>query len=234
MAPKLIAALDYNNLSDALELVDTLSERVGCYKVGLELFVSEGPKIVSTLKNHRKKVFLDLKFHDIPNTVFGALRACVRLGIDMTSIHTLGGLEMLKSAVDCVKNESLKAGTCPPLLIGVTVLTSLGKDGLADLDISDDTADYVLRLAKLGAKAGLDGVVSSAAEVPRIKRALGKDFITVAPGIRLKGDNPHDQRRVVTPKEAKELGADYIVLGRPITMSQNPIKSVEAVLAELE
>jgi orotidine-5'-phosphate decarboxylase len=202
--------------------------------VGLELFISEGPKIVSTLKNHGKKVFLDLKLHDIPNTVFGALRACVHLGIDMTSIHTLGGLEMLKSAVNCVKSESLRVGMSPPLLIGVTVLTSLGKGGLTDLDINNEPADYVLRLAKLGAKAGLDGIVSSAMEVPHIKKNIGKDFIAVTPGIRLKGDDPNDQKRVVTPREAKELGADYIVLGRPITMSPNPIKSVETILTELE
>jgi len=222
--PKLIVALDYDNFSDATALINQLEDSVDYYKVGLELFLATGFKVVDYLKSREKRVFLDLKMHDIPNTVSKALSVAVKSGVDILTIHTQGGMDMMKQARVAVDEISDKCNlTCKPLLVGITLLTSLDKDYLHEYNISVvDEISYVKLVALKAKVAGLDGVVSSANEVVAIKDCCGKDFITITPGIRLQDENIDDQKRIVTPTDAKRLGSDFIVVGRSITSSSDP------------
>ncbi len=228
-----IVALDFDSCEKALNLVDKLGETVNHYKVGLELFSRCGIEVVKEISKRRKKVFLDLKYLDIPNTVKSAARVGIEAGVWMYNVHALGGFEFLKQIAEFNKEYAEKIGAERPLLIAVTVLTSMDESDLKSVRIESSVEDEVLRLAELSKKAGLDGVVCSAREVRLIKENLGEDFITVTPGIRPTWAAKNDQKRVVTPKDAVKLGTDYMVIGRPITGAPNPKEAAEKILSEL-
>ncbi|KAA0258038.1 orotidine-5'-phosphate decarboxylase [Deferribacter autotrophicus] len=229
MKPEIIVALDFADFEQAKSIINKLEDEITYYKVGLEAFVSIGNSIIDYLKNKNKKVFLDLKFHDIPNTVKKASIAAAKLNIDMFNIHIQGGKKMISETVSAVKEINSSV-----IILGVTLLTSLDKNYFNEFNIKfNNETEYVLHLAKIGKLAGLDGVVSSAKETPIIKNQLGDDFLTVTPGIRLASNDINDQKRVVTPKDAKNMGTDYIVVGRPITQADDPKKAAMIFKEEL-
>ncbi len=229
MNSKLIVALDFDTENDALHLIDKLDPQSCGLKVGSEMFTRFGAGFVKQLISRQFKVFLDLKFHDIPNTVVQACKAAADLGVWMMNVHALGGFNMMKTA-----HEALQPyGKDKPLLIAVTVLTSFTESDLLPIGITTQLAEQVKMLAKLAASAGLDGVVSSAHEVKTIKNNCGSDFITVTPGIRLANDLKNDQSRIMTPKQAANEGSDYLVIGRPITQSAGPEKILSDILSDL-
>lgn len=228
-----IVALDFDNIEDAKKLVTNVGDAINYYKVGLELYVSAGEPIIDFLKNNEKKVFLDLKFHDIPNTASKVVGKAAAYGVDMMNVHAQGGAEMMKACAQVLSETCDKKGVKRPLLIAVTLLTSLDENHLEIFGINGSAEDYVLRLAALTKQCGLDGVVSSAKETEIIKRELGLDFITVTPGIRSADSDNKDQKRVVTPGDAKKLGSDFIVVGRPITASPDPRHAALNILKEL-
>ncbi len=223
-----IVALDYGSAAPALELVARLSPGLCRLKIGKELFTRAGPALVETLQKQGFEVFLDLKFHDIPNTVAAAVRAAAELGVWMVNVHASGGRRMMEAAAEAVRGCSHR-----PLLIGVTVLTSMTDADLAELGYSETAAERVQRLAALAADCALDGVVCSALEAQALRRARGERFCLVTPGIRLAGDDAGDQRRVVTPADAVAKGADYLVIGRSITAAPDPLAALRRVHAEL-
>ncbi|HAT3857098.1 TPA: orotidine-5'-phosphate decarboxylase [Legionella pneumophila] len=229
MTPKLIVALDFDNQDNALQLVEKLDPNHCALKVGSELFTLLGPQFVKELVRREFKVFLDLKFHDIPNTVAKACHSAAELGVWMINVHAIGGLKMLQAA-----RESLKTyGKDRPLLIAVTVLTSFEEGELASVGISNTLPEQATHLAMLAREVGLDGVVSSAHEVKIIKQKCGENFITVTPGIRLPNNLKDDQSRVMTPQQAIREGSDFLVIGRPITQASNPYEVVSALLRDL-
>jgi len=231
---KLIIALDVSDAKQALSIVDMLGDYAGVFKVGFELFVSAGPKVVEDIHKKGKKVFLDLKFHDIPNTVTKAALAASRLGVYMFNVHTSGGLDMMKRCRDSVAELCLKENIQRPKIIGVTVLTSLDNGVLKnELSVSHGIKTHVKHLALLAQKAGLDGVVASPHEISMIKQHCGKGFLVVTPGIRPSWVPPDDQKRTATPKEALKNGADYIVMGRGILKQEDPIKALELISLEI-
>ncbi len=225
--PKIIVALDYADASSALKLVEQLDPTLCRLKVGKELFTATGPKFVETLARLNFGVFLDLKFHDIPNTVAKACAAASNLGIWMLNVHASGGTEMMQAAKLAVDNSTNK-----PLLIAVTVLTSMNQKTLNQIGIQTDLATHVLNLAKLTQQAGLDGVVCSALEAQMLRAQLGNEFCLVTPGIRPANASQDDQSRIVTPANALTMGSSYLVIGRPITQADNPLKALEAIHAE--
>ena len=221
---RIIVALDFPEAAPALALASRLDPRACRLKVGKELFVSAGPALLEQLHARGHEVFLDLKFHDIPNTVAGACRAAARLGAWMLNVHASGGEAMLRAARDAVA-----AASRPPLLIGVTVLTSLSAEALGRVGFAGSVEANVERLARLAADSGLDGVVCSALEAPRLRAALGSSFTLVTPGMRPAGPARDDQARVATPEAAVRLGADYLVVGRPITAAADPAVALESI-----
>lgn len=227
-APKIFVALDYDNADECFALVNQLDpEHVGL-KVGKELFTAAGPELVKALVDKGFAVFLDLKYHDIPNTVAKAVKTAAKLGVWMINVHAGGGLRMLKAAKDALADL-----TQGPKLIGVTVLTSMEAEDLQQIGINDEPKTQVLKLAKLVKEAGLDGVVCSAQEAPLLKEELGGDFVLVTPGIRPAGADKGDQRRTLTPAEALAAGSHYLVIGRPITQAENPKAACDSILASL-
>jgi orotidine-5'-phosphate decarboxylase len=227
---KVIVALDYPEARPALEVAARLDPRLCRVKVGKELFVAAGPELVEKLRALGHEVFLDLKFHDIPNTVAGACRSSARLGVWMLNVHASGGEAMMRAAREAVD----AAGGRAPLLLGVTILTSLADADLARVGFAGSAADNVERLARLAEECGLDGVVCSAEEAPRLRAAIRAGFLLVTPGIRLESDAKGDQARVVTPVEAVRRGADYLVIGRPVTQSRDPAATLAAIGKTLE
>ncbi len=221
---EIIIALDLNR-KKALEIAKELDPTLCKVKVGSELFTSSGPEIIEELKKLGFDIFLDLKFHDIPNTVASAVKVACNLGIWMTNVHASGGKQMMMSAVQAL-NKDIR-----PILIGVTVLTSIGKIEAKNININT-IEDHALSLAVLAKDSGLDGVVCSPKEVKKIKEICGKDFIAVTPGIRL-GDSEDDQNRVSSPKEAIQNGSDFLVIGRPITKSNQPLKTLDSIIKGL-
>jgi orotidine-5'-phosphate decarboxylase len=219
--PRIIVALDFPDEVSALALVDRLDPRRSRLKVGKELFTRLGPAFLRRLEKRGFDVFLDLKFHDIPNTVAAACAAAADLGVWMVNVHASGGRSMMEAA----KNR-LAAFERPPLIVAVTVLTSLDADDLAQIGCPGDPLDRVLRLARLAQDAGLDGVVCSPREAARVRGALGPDFLLVTPGVRPAGGEIGDQKRVMTPAEAVVAGADYLVIGRPITAAAEPLRAL--------
>ena len=223
-----IVALDFPDRLSALGLADQLSPELCRLKIGKELFTRAGPDLVEQLQQRGFEIFLDLKFHDIPNTVAGAVRAAADLGVWMVNVHASGGRRMMEAARAALANYEQA-----PLLIGVTVLTSMSNDDLVELGYRETAGQRVLRLAQLTEECGLDGVVCSAQEAGELRRAHGDGFTLVTPGIRLAGDSAGDQRRVVTPAEAMQLGSDYLVIGRSITAAENPLAALQMVAKEL-
>lgn len=229
--PKIIVALDFSSEQEVLRLIERLDPHHCALKVGLEMFSAFGPSFVEKLVKKNFKVFLDLKFHDIPTTVARACQVCAKLGVWMMNLHASGGLDMMQAA-----RESLEALNKEerPLLIAVTVLTSMNESDLFTLGVQNKLETQVKHLAQLTNSAQLDGIVCSALEVPTIKQACGKSFLTVTPGIRPEGTQKQDQQRVTTPWQAIELGSDFLVIGRPITQAQDPAKALDGILSSLD
>ena len=233
--PKLIVALDVETLAEAKSLVELLSPAVDIFKVGSQLFTACGPEAVRFIQEKGKEVFLDLKYHDIPNTVSNAVQAAVKSlavggkdkrSVLMYTMHIVGGEEMLKKSVDAARKSAQENGLRVPLSLGITVLTSEQS--------SEGTKQVVLARALLAKKAGLDGVVASVEEVPMLRKELGKDFIIVTPGIRLEATDVGDQKRVATPSLAVKSGSNFLVVGRPIVKAENPLKAAKEILKEIE
>jgi orotidine-5'-phosphate decarboxylase len=224
-ADKIIVALDVPTKEKALTLVEKLRDHISFFKIGLQLYTAEGPGIVRAVLSTSSKVWLDLKLHDIPNTVARAVESASRLGVQMLTIHLSGGSEMVRAATAARVNTML--------LLGVTVLTSSTEETLREIGIQDKVDDQVLRLAKLGVEAGIDGVVASSHEIKSLRGEFGDKIKVVVPGIRPSWSDPGDQRRTMTPCEALEAGADYLVVGRPITAHPNPNEAVAKILDEL-
>ncbi len=231
---KIIVALDVNRLEKVEKLLDKLRPVVRIFKIGSELFTSCGIEAVDMVRRKGCRVFLDLKYHDIPNIVMKASIAAAKQGIHMFTIHALGGLSMLEKAAKAAREEAARLNNEPPLVLGVTVLTSLNKKDIQSVGISGSVEDEVLRLARLAEKAGLDGVVASAQEVPKIRKIVRPDFLIVTPGIRPSWAQKADQKRIATPKEALAMGSDYLVIGRPITGEEDPKAAAERILEEIK
>lgn len=231
--PRVLVALDFANPMHALALADRLDPRTCGLKVGKEMFVVAGPEPVRWMIERGFNVFLDLKFHDIPNTVAQACAAATRLGVWMIDVHAAGGREMLVAARQAVRETANAHGTPCPWLIGVTVLTSLDEENLREIGFAEGAAQNVVRLARLTQDCGLDGVVCSAQEAAALRAACGAEFRLVTPGIRPAGATPDDQARIITPEAAVANGADYLVIGRPITQAPDPVAALAAVNAAL-
>ncbi len=221
----ILVALDYDNKNHALQLIDQLDPNMCRLKVGKEMFTLFGPQLVKDIHDRGFDLFLDLKFHDIPNTVAKAVAAAAELGVWMTNVHASGGLAMMEAA----RKALLPYGKEAPMLIAVTVLTSMSDDDLKLIGIDVPAFEHVQRLAKLTKQAGLDGVVCSAQEASVLKSLLGQDFKFITPGIRPVGSEVGDQHRVMTPPEALAAGADYLVIGRPITKATDPLAALQAI-----
>jgi len=221
---KVLVALDVESTAEALRLADTLRGSVGGFKIGSRLFTSEGPTIVRTLTDRGERVFLDLKFHDIPNTVATAVAAAAELGVWMVNVHASGGTAMMRAAHEAAHEAAAKRNSTPPLVIAVTVLTSMNPAALRETGIVIDLQDQVLRLAELTKEAGLDGVVASPRETQAIRSRCGAGFTIVTPGIRggTAAASKDDQARTMTPAEAIAAGASYLVVGRPIIAAPDP------------
>lgn len=227
---KLILALDVADHYQAIELVERFKDYIGIFKVGSELFISSGAKIIEDINKKGRKVFLDLKFHDIPNTVSKSAVIATKLGVHMFNVHTSGGLEMMRKCRDSVAEVCLKENLDRPKILGVTVLTSISKEVfLNELGIQHSLRTHVKNLAALALKAGLDGVIASAKEASMIRNLCGKGFLIVTPGIRPSWTPPDDQKRTMTPKEAIREGADYLVIGRGILQHADPLKALELI-----
>ena len=227
--PKIVVALDFDKKNDALSFVDKISPTDCKLKVGKEMFTYFGPEFVKTLTGKGFDVFLDLKFHDIPNTVAKAVTAAADLGVWMVNVHASGGSQMMTKAKQALENY----GNDAPLLIAVTVLTSMSEDDLRGLGINKTPAEQVDFLANLTKQSGLDGVVCSAMEAEKLKQTLGKEFKLITPGIRPAGFAQDDQQRIMTPEQAINVGVDYLVIGRPITKAENPQLVLEQINASI-
>jgi len=226
-------ALDTTDTQAALTLARQLSGLVGGLKVGLEFHTANGPDGVRAVAEAGLPIFLDLKFHDIPNTVAGAVRSAVRLAPAMTTLHAIGGAEMMRAAVDAAGDEAAKMGVIRPLLLAVTVLTSMGADELPTIGVPGSVQDQVKRLAALARESGVDGIVCSPHEVEALRALLGPDITLVIPGIRPAWAAANDQKRILTPAEAMAKGADILVIGRPITGDADPAAAAARINAEL-
>lgn len=229
--PKIIVALDYPDARAAQAMVERLDPALCRVKIGKELFTAAGPALVEFVVGRGFGVFLDLKFHDIPNTVGSACKAAARLGVWMMNVHASGGCAMMQAARDSL--ESAQVGAQRPKLIAVTVLTSMAQGDLADIGMQGSTAEAVLRLAQLTKRAGLDGVVCSAQEARELRAACGTGFSLVTPGIRPAEGAQDDQKRVMTPRAAIDAGADYLVIGRPITQAADPVAMLQRIQGEI-
>jgi orotidine-5'-phosphate decarboxylase len=228
---KIIFALDVHGLDDIDRWADTLAGKVGMFKVGKELFTACGPAAVKAVQRHGGQVFLDLKYHDIPNTVASAMCEAARLGVQLANLHALGGAEMMATAVAAVHKEC--GGAERPRLLAVTILTSSTVETLRQVGIEHSVADMVVRLARLAKESGMDGVVASPLEIGLIREACGPDFLIVTPGVRPAFASADDQKRVMTPAEAVSSGADYLVIGRPIAKAANPVEAAECITTEI-
>jgi orotidine-5'-phosphate decarboxylase len=230
---RIIVPLDVPTVEAAIALIDRLPS-VQFWKVGLELFVSSGPSILEILKQRHKKVFLDLKLHDIPNTVAGACRAAAGYGVDLLTVHGTNGRAGLQAAQAAVLEGATQAGVAPPKVIAITVLTSLSARDLAfDLKIPLELPEYALQMAILAQDSGLGGAVCSPQEASQLRQVCGDDFLLVCPGVRPKGSAQGDQRRSLTPAEAIQAGANYLVIGRPITTTANPAQTFDAICQDI-
>ena len=223
---KIVVALDVATKGEAMRLVEQLREQISFFKIGLQLYTAEGPEIVRAVTASGAKIFLDLKLHDIPNTVARAVESASELGVQMLTIHLSGGSEMIRAAVAARKREMS--------ILGVTVLTSSTQHTLDEIGIEEQLDRHVLRLGNLGVAAGIDGLVASPFETRFLRNELGDKIAIVVPGVRPSWSEPGDQKRFMTPREALEAGANYLVIGRPITAHKNPREAVAKILSELE
>jgi len=231
---RICVALDTSDLNSVRILVETLTKYVGFFKIGFELFTGFGPTAVTMVRDMGGKIFLDLKYHDIPATVSNAAAAATRLGIEMFNLHTCGGLEMMERTVSLISQTVQNDNLDKPFLLGVTVLTSLDARIIdEELHITGTLQDHVVHLARLAMRAGLDGVIASPQEITLIREACGPECLIVTPGIRPAGTPTDDQRRIMTPKQAIESGADIIVVGRAITSHPNPPEAAKSILDEI-
>jgi orotidine-5'-phosphate decarboxylase len=228
---RIIVALDVETEARALVLAKKLKGKVGVFKIGKELFTACGPSVIKKIQKLGGKVFLDLKYHDIPNTVAKAVAQACKLGVYMMTLHTSGGPEMMKAAAKAA-GENSKAGKMP-ILLGVTVLTSLNDKELKKIGFKDNAEKQVIKLAKMAKEAGLGGIVSSPKEVKKLRKVLGKDMVLVTPGIRPFWAAAGDQKRIMTPKDAVKAGADFMVIGRPITAHKNPAEAADLIAGEI-
>ena len=232
---KLIVALDVSSAEAGAKQAEKLEGHVGAFKVGLGNFSAEGPVLARFFTSRGAKVFLDLKFHDIPNTVRAAAREAAALGVAMLNVHASGGRKMMEAAREGAEHGARQvSGVKRPLLLAVTVLTSLGQDDLSAMGIAGTAEEVVVRLARLAREAGLDGVVASPREIVALRRALGPDFVIVTPGIRPAGSDLIDQVRIATPASAIQAGASYLVVGRPITGAADPAAAADQIVMEIE
>jgi orotidine-5'-phosphate decarboxylase len=234
MRERLIAALDIDSLDQAQELVRMLAGEVGMFKIGKQLFTHAGPQAVRLIQELGGEIFLDLKFHDIPVTVAKAAIEATRLGVKMFNVHASGSLEMMRVTVKEVERVCRQEKRRRPLMLAVTVLTSLNQEDLKRVGVDGKVADQVVRLALLTKEAGMDGVVASPHEVADIRKACGRRFVIVTPGIRSADAKRNDQQRVMTPAEAVRAGVDYIVVGRPILEADDPVAAAQSIVAEME
>ena len=228
---KIIFALDVDKLSEIDRWAELLANKVGMFKVGKELFTTAGPAAVEAVKRHGGEVFLDLKYHDIPNTVAQAMLAAGRLGVKLANLHALGGPEMMEQAATAVRKQFTEAER--PRLLAVTILTSSTQETLKAVGIEHPVEQMVVRLAKLAKESGMDGVVASPLEIQAIRAACGPDFLIVTPGVRPAFASVDDQKRIMTPAEAVQAGADYLVIGRPIAKAADPVQAAEMIVDEI-
>src|SRR5262245_16778987 len=234
MRERLIVALDVDTLVQATDLVRLLGHEAGMFKIGKQLFTHAGPQAVRLIQELGGEIFLDLKFHDIPNTVAKAAIEATRLGVKMFNVHASGSLEMMRTTEKAVRRVCRQENRRKPITLAVTVLTSLNQDDLQRVGVERKVADQVVRLALLTKEAGMDGVVASPHEVADIRAACGRRFVIVTPGIRPADGNYNDQQRVMTPGDAVRAGVDYIVVGRPITEAKDPVVAARAIIADME
>ena len=231
---RLIVALDVHNYYDVKNLVEQLGDSVSYYKVGMELFYSVGSSVIDFLKSQNKNIFLDLKLHDIPNTVAAGLCSLMNHGANMLNIHASGGYNMMKTAVERLNAEAERQNIERPKLIAVTILTSINQEDWTGLGYTFTIREQVVRLAELAKKAGLDGVVASPQEAAAIREACGEDFLIVTPGVRPAGAAINDQSRIATPAQALKNGASHIVVGRPIIAAENPRRAAQSITEEIK
>ena len=224
---KIIVAVDAPDAPSALRLVEPLANEGCLFKIGLQLFTAEGPSIISKLQATGARIFLDLKFHDIPNTAREAVHSAVRLGVDMTTIHLCGGPEMVSESIAA-------AGGSKTLVLGVSVLTSMDDESLRAVGVPRVAEEQVLHLAEMGLRCGLRGIVASPREIRPLRENFGNSLVIVTPGVRPAGSDVGDQKRIMTPGDAVRAGADYLVIGRPITGAPSPLDSLRAIAAEMQ
>ncbi len=230
---KIIFALDVEHFREAQYWVTRLKDRIGMFKVGKQLFTHAGPKVVDMIRQKGQKVFLDLKFHDIPNTVAKAGEEATKLNVTMFNLHALGGFEMMRKTVEASKARAKSLGIPKPLILAVTILTSMDEGTLKEVGVQGPLAEEVGRLASLAWKAGLDGVVASPQEIGIIRERCGESFQIVTPGIRHPSDQRDDQKRTLSPKEAVIAGANYLVIGRPIKEAKDPLEAVDKIIEDI-
>ncbi len=230
---KIIFALDMEHFGEAQRWVKLLKDHVGIFKIGKQLFTHAGPKVVDMIRQKGQKVFLDLKFHDIPNTVAKAGEEATKLGVAMFNLHALGGFEMMKKTVDASRATAKSLGIPKPLILAVTILTSMDEEILKEVGVQGPLIEEVGRLAFLSMKAGVDGVVASPQEIGIIRERCGEKFLIVTPGIRHPSDKRDDQKRTMSPKEAIAAGANYLVIGRPIKEAKDPLEAVQKIIEDI-
>jgi orotidine-5'-phosphate decarboxylase len=230
---KIIFALDVDHFAEAQRWVNLLRDHVGIFKVGKQLFTHAGPKVIDMIRQKGQNVFLDLKYHDIPNTVAKAGEEATKLKVTMFNLHALGGFEMMKKTVEASRALAKKLSIPKPLILAVTILTSIDEAALEEVGVQGPLLEEVGRLALLASKAGLDGVIASPQEIKVIRDRCGGKFLIVTPGIRAPSDKKDDQKRTLTPKEAISAGANYLVIGRPIKEAKDPVEAVQKIIEDI-
>jgi orotidine-5'-phosphate decarboxylase len=230
---KIIFALDVEHFAEAQRWVALLKDRVGLFKVGKQLFTHAGPKVIDMIRQKGQKVFLDLKYHDIPNTVARAGEEATKLNVTMFNLHALGGFEMMKKTVEASQTMAKSLGMAKPIILAVTVLTSMDEGTLKEVGVQGPLIEEVGRLASLASKAGVDGVIASPQEIGIIRERCGEKFLIVTPGIRAPSEKKDDQKRTLTPKEAISAGANYLVIGRPIKEAKDPLEAVQKIIEDI-